>query len=104
MAVYNLTSGAFEKIAQSSEKTVFIDFWAPWCGPCKMLSPIIDKISEERDDILFCKVNVDDEPELAKKFGIMSIPTVVLLENGSEKKRTVGFMPEDEVLDFLNNK
>ncbi len=104
MAVYNLTSGAFEKIAQSSEKTVVIDFWAPWCGPCKMLSPIIDKISEERDDILFCKVNVDDEPELAKKFGIMSIPTVVLLENGSEKKRTVGFMPEDEVLEFLNNK
>ncbi len=104
MAVYNLTSGAFEKIAQSGEKTVVIDFWAPWCGPCKMLSPIIDKISEERDDILFCKVNVDDEPELAKKFGIMSIPTVVLLENGSEKKRTVGFMPEDEVLEFLNNK
>lgn len=104
MAVYNLTSGAFDKVVEKSEKPVVIDFWAPWCGPCKMLSPIIDEISEERDDFWFCKVNVDDEIELAKKFGIMSIPTVVLLENGNEKKRTVGFMPKDEVLEFLDNK
>ena len=85
MSVVKLTTAEFENVAAKSAKPVLIDFWASWCGPCRMLSPVIDEVSEERNDVLFCKVNVDEEPELAKKFGVMSIPTLVLLENGLQK-------------------
>ena len=97
-----ITTANFETEVLKSEKPVLIDFWASWCGPCRMLSPVIDEVSEERNDVLFCKVNVDEEPELAKKFGVMSIPTLVLLENGHEKRTSVGYIPKEEVLEFLN--
>ncbi len=102
MAVVKLTTAEFENVAAKSAKPVLIDFWASWCGPCRMLSPVIDEVSEERDDVLFCKVNVDEEPELAKKFGVMSIPTLVLLENGLQKAMSVGYIPKEEVLEFLD--
>lgn len=102
MAVVKLTTAEFENVAAKSAKPVLIDFWASWCGPCRMLSPVIDEVSEERNDVLFYKVNVDEEPELAKKFGVMSIPTLVLLENGHEKGTSVGYIPKEEVLEFLN--
>ena len=102
MAVVKLTTAEFENVAAKSAKPVLIDFWASWCGPCRMLSPVIDEVSEERDDVLFCKVNVDEEPELAKKFGVMSIPTLVLLENGLQKAMALGYIAKDELLQFLN--
>lgn len=102
MSVVKLTTADFENVAAKSAKPVLIDFWASWCGPCRMLSPVIDEVSEERGDVLFCKVNVDEEPELAKKFGVMSIPTLVLLENGRQKATSVGYIPKEEVLEFLD--
>ena len=101
MAITVLTSENFENEVIKSEKPVLIDFWASWCGPCKMLSPIVDEIAEEQDDVKICKVNVDDEAELAKKFGVMSIPTLVLMVNGEVKATSVGFKPKKDVLAFI---
>ncbi|MGN1410269.1 MAG: thioredoxin [Eubacteriales bacterium] len=102
MAIIELTAEEYEDIVEKSEKPVLIDFWAPWCGPCRMLSPIVDEISDERDDIVFCKVNVDEESELAQKFGVMSIPTLVYLEGGETKRVSVGYKPKDDVIAFLD--
>ena len=82
----------FEEI-KNSQKPVLLDFYADWCGPCRMVGPIIEEIANERDDIVVGKVNVDEEPELARKFGIMSIPTVVFLKDGVEVDRKIGLMP-----------
>lgn len=101
MAVIKLTSENFENEAVKSDKPVLIDFWASWCGPCKMLSPIVDEIAEERDDIKVCKINVDEEGELSVKFGVMSIPTLILMENGEVKNTSVGYMPKKDVLAFI---
>jgi len=101
MAVIKLTHETFEEVAKNSTVPVLIDFWAPWCGPCRMLGPVIDEISEERNDIKVCKVNVDEEEELAAMFGVMSIPTVVLMENGEVKRTSVGFKPKNEMLAFI---
>lgn len=102
MAVITLTTQKFKNIVANSNKPVLIDFWAPWCGPCRMLSPVIDEISDDRSDILFCKVNVDEEEELAKKFGVMSIPMLVYIENGEAKRTSVGYKPREEVEAFLD--
>jgi len=101
MAVIKLTHETFEEVAKNSTVPVLIDFWAPWCGPCRMVGPVIDEISEERNDIKVCKVNVDEEEELAAMFGVMSIPTVVLMENGEVKRTSVGFKPKNEMLAFI---
>ena len=90
----------FDKIKQS-DKAVLIDFYASWCGPCKMLSPIIDEIAEERDDILVGKVNVDSEPELAEKFGVFSIPTLVILKDGEIAHQSAGARPKAQILKLL---
>ena len=90
----------FEEIKQS-ERVVLIDFYANWCGPCKMLSPIIDEIAEERDDILVGKVNVDSEPELAEKFGVFSIPTLVILKDGEVAHQSAGVRPKAQILALL---
>ncbi len=102
MAITTLTNENFENEALKSDKPVLIDFWATWCGPCKMLSPIIEEIAEERDDIKVCKINVDDEGELSIKYGVMSIPTLILMENGEVKNTSVGFMPKKEVIEFID--
>ena len=90
----------FDEIKQS-DKAVLIDFYASWCGPCKMLSPIIDEIAEERDDILVGKVNVDSEPELAEKFGVFSIPTLVILKDGEIAHQSAGARPKAQILKLL---
>ena len=97
MAVVELTSSNFEAEAIKSEKPVLIDFWASWCGPCRMLSPLVDEIAEERDDIKVCKVNVDEEMELSAKFGIQAIPTLVVMKNGEITNRSMGYIPKEEI-------
>lgn len=102
MAVITLTSENFEIEAVKSDKPVLIDFWAAWCGPCKMLSPIVDEIAEERDDVKVCKINVDEEAELAAKFGVMSIPTLIFMENGEVKATSIGYKPKKDVLALID--
>ena len=91
----------FEEIKQNN-KVVLIDFFANWCGPCKMLSPIIDEIAEERDDIVVGKVNVDSEPELAEKFNVFSIPTLVVLKDGKVAHQSAGARPKAQILQLLD--
>lgn len=93
MKEIELTYDKFEEIVMGSDKPVLVDFWATWCGPCRMLGPVIAQIAEERDDIVVCKVNVDNEPQLAQQFNIMSIPTVIAFKNGEIVGKTVGFNP-----------
>ena len=90
----------FEEIKQS-DKPILIDFYASWCGPCKMLSPIIDEIANERDDIVVGKVNVDDEPELSEKFGVFSIPTLVIIKDGNVVHQSAGARPKAQILALL---
>jgi len=101
MSVTTLNAQNYEAEVIASEKTVLIDFWASWCGPCRMISPIVDEISEERDDIKVCKINVDEEPELSKQFGIMSIPTLIVMEGGQLKNKSVGVVPKEAILEML---
>jgi len=101
MSVTVITSQNFEAEVTASDKTVLIDFWASWCGPCRMLSPVVDEIAEERADIKVCKINVDDEQELAGRFGVMSIPTLVVLSGGQIKNKSVGVIPKEKILELL---
>lgn len=95
MAVINITAENFEKEVLQAENRVLIDFWASWCGPCKMLSPVVDKIAETETGVKVGKVNVDEQPELAQRFQIMSIPTLLLFEKGVIKNQSVGVQSED---------
>lgn len=98
----NITKSNFEKEVVSSEIPVVLDFWATWCGPCKMLSPVLDELAAAYSDrVRFCKVNVDDEPELAARFGIASIPTLIFFKNGEILKKTVGYREKDELEETL---
>ena len=96
-----ITKANYEAEVVNSDKPVLIDFWAEWCGPCRMLSPIIDEIAEERDDIVVGKVNVDEQDALAAKFGIISIPTVVLVKGGKVVTKSVGYREKEGLLDAL---
>lgn len=102
MSVIILNEDNFEKEVLKSEKTVLIDFWASWCGPCKMMAPIVDEIAEEiGDNVKVCKINIDEEQSLAVKYGIMSIPTFVVLKNGNEIGRTIGVQDKSEIVKML---
>ncbi|NMP37211.1 MAG: thioredoxin [Clostridiales bacterium] len=101
MSVITLTRDLFKKEVQVSDKPVLIDFFATWCGPCKMVSPIVDEIAEENAGIKVCKVDVDREPELAQAFGVASIPTLVVVKNGKVAAQAVGYKPKEAILSML---
>lgn len=101
MAVVMITKENFEQEVLQSAKPVLLDFWASWCGPCRMLSPVVDEVAEERTDVKVGKVNVDEQPELAGQFGVMSIPTLLVFEQGKLVRQAVGARPKASVLDLL---
>ena len=101
MAVVTITKENFEQEVLQSAKPVLLDFWASWCGPCRMLSPVVDEVAEERTDVKVGKVNVDEQPELAGQFGVMSIPTLLVFEQGKLARQAVGARPKASVLDLL---
>lgn len=102
MSVTNITSDNFHKEVLESEKPVLLDFWAPWCGPCRMFSPTVDSVAEEREDIKVGKINIDENIELANQFGGASIPTLVLVQNGRKKAASVGLRSKKDVLKMLD--
>ena len=101
MEIIKVNGQNFEEEVIKSEKPVLIDFYADWCGPCKMLSPIIDEIAEENSEIKVVKVNVDDSQDLAMKYQVMSIPTLVVIKNGEEVNRSVGLIDKSQVLNLI---
>ena len=101
MSVVKITSENFQELVLNADRKVLLDFWAPWCGPCRMVSPIVDEIAEERKDILVGKVNVDEDMALATRFQVMNIPTLVVLQNGQVVNRVVGARPKDAILSLL---
>ena len=101
MSVTNINKNNFQNEVLNSEKPVLLDFWAPWCGPCRMVSPIVDEIAAERGDIKVGKVNVDEQPELAAQFGVMSIPTLVVIKGGKVVNQMVGARPKSQILAML---
>ena len=101
MAVVTITKENFEQEVLQSAKPVLLDFWASWCGPCRMISPIVDEVAEERGDVKVGKVNVDEQPELAGEFGVMSIPTLLVFEQGKLVRQAVGARPKASVLELL---
>ena len=101
MSVIHISKNNFQNEVLNSEKPVLLDFWAPWCGPCRMVSPIVDEIAAERGDIKVGKVNVDEQPELAGRFGVMSIPTLVVMKDGKIIHQAVGARPKAQILAML---
>lgn len=101
MAVVTITKENFEQEVLQSAKPVLLDFWASWCGSCRMLSPVVDEVAEERTDVKVGKVNVDEQPELAGEFGVMSIPTLLVFEQGKLVRQAVGARPKASVLELL---
>ncbi len=103
MSTVNITNENFEAEVMQSEKPVLLDFWATWCGPCQMIAPLLHEIAEEREDIKVGKINVDEEMKLAMKFGISSIPTLIVIKNGKAVAQNVGFMPKAAILSMLED-
>ena len=101
MAAINITKNTFENEVIRSDKKVLLDFWAPWCGPCRMVVPLVEEIAVERPDIKVGKINVDENPELASRFGIMSIPTLLVMENGQIVNKAMGARPKKAILEML---
>ena len=101
MSAISVNKNNFNQEVLNSDKPVMLDFWASWCGPCRMVSPIVDEIAAERSDIKVCKINVDEQPELAARFGVMSIPTLVVMKNGKVINQAVGARPKAQILAML---
>ena len=101
MSAININKNNFQNEVLNSEMPVLLDFWAPWCGPCRMVSPIVDEIAAERGDIKVGKINVDEQPELAGRFGVMSIPTLVVMKDGKIIHQAVGARPKAQILAML---
>ena len=102
MKAINITKSSFDHEVIRSEQKVLLDFWAPWCGPCRMVSPILDEIAAERPDIKVCKINVDEEMDLATQFGITSIPTLVVIKEGKPVATAVGYRPKADIEKLLD--
>ena len=102
MSYVNITKANYDELIAGSAKPVLLDFWAPWCGPCRMVAPLVEQIAEEREDILVGKVNVDEELELAVQFGVSSIPTLVVVKNGKPAAQLVGYKPKADILKLLD--
>lgn len=102
MAALHITEQNFEKEVLQSDKPVLLDFWASWCGPCQMLLPVIEELADEVSNAKICKINVDEETTLAQKFGVMSIPTLVVMKDGKVAKTAVGVQPKERILSMLN--
>ena len=101
MSVMHITKSNYDELVLRSSKPVLLDFWAPWCGPCRMVAPIVEALSEEREDVSVGKINVDEEMELAVQFGIVSIPTLVVMKDGQLAAKTVGYLPKAEIEKML---
>ena len=101
MAALHITSDNYESEVLNSAKPVLLDFWASWCGPCQMLLPVIEELSNEVTDAKICKINVDEESSLAEKYGVMSIPTLVVVKDGRTVSTSVGVQPKDKILEML---
>lgn len=101
MSVININKNNFQNEVLNATQPVLLDFWASWCGPCRMVSPLVDEIAMERRDIKVGKINVDEQPELASQFGIMSIPTLVVMKNGRVVQQAVGARPKSQILAML---
>ena len=101
MSAVNINRNNFQGEVLNSDRPVLLDFWAPWCGPCRMVGPVLDEIAAERADIKVGKINVDEQPELAGQFGIMSIPTLVVMKNGKVVNQALGARPKDQILALL---
>ena len=102
MNVVHVNKDNFQEVVLNSDKTVLLDFWASWCGPCRMIAPALEEIAAEREDVLVCKVNVDEESELAMQFGVTSIPLLVVMEDGKIINQSVGVKPKSAILDLLD--
>ena len=101
MAYINITKANFEAEVLNSTNTVLLDFWAPWCGPCRMVAPIVEEIAAENEDVTLGKINIDEEMELAVQFGIVSIPTLIVVEGGQVTGKIVGYRPKADILKLL---
>ena len=101
MSAININKNNFQREVMDSDQPVLLDFWAPWCGPCRMVAPIVEEIARERKDIKVGKVNVDEQPELASRFGVMSIPTLVVMKNGKIVNQAIGVRPKNAILGML---
>lgn len=101
MSVITVTKDNFEEVVLKAKQKVLLDFWAPWCGPCRMLGPVLEEVAAERPDIKVCKINVDEEMALARQFRVMSIPTLVVMENGHEVNKAIGARPKAQILAML---
>ena len=99
--ITTITKENFEHEILKADKPVLVDFWASWCGPCRMLGPTIDEIAEEHQEIKVCKINIDDEAELAIRHGVMSVPTLMIFKNGEIAQTAIGVRPKEEILDLL---
>ena len=102
MSVLHVGTSNFDSIVKESSKTVLVDFWASWCGPCRMIAPVLDEIAAERPDIKVCKVNVDEEMALAKQFRVFSIPSLFVMKNGQIVNKSVGARPKDQILAMMD--